>query len=251
MRAFKLVLEYDGTDFAGWQAQPEGRTVQQSVEAPLSTLLRHPVRIHGAGRTDAGVHALGQVAHLHTGAPITAERIRHSMNGMLPADISLREVAEVGLDFHARISAIGKRYRYRILHRRSRSALWGRYAWHVPFELDLQALDGCLALLVGEHDFAAFCAAGASTKTSVRTIHRAERVPEEGGLFTLEFEGSGFLRYQVRSMVGTAIDVAMGRGGPERVARLLREGRREEVGQTAPPQGLTLVEVLYPEQDEA
>lgn len=244
LRAFKLVLEYDGTNYAGWQLQPGASTVQGVLEERLGRLLAEPVRVHGAGRTDAGVHALGQVAHIHTHTGFEAERLRHSLNGMLPRDVSVREVEEVGLDFHARFSARGKTYTYRILNRRTRSALLARQSWHVARPLELQTLRRAMDLMIGEHDFAAFCAANADTTTTVRTLWEA-RLDVEGDLLALTFRGNGFLKQMVRSVVGTLVKIGVGDAEGELMSRLLAPGPRSLVGPTAPPQGLVLVEVVY------
>lgn len=247
MRAFKLTLEYDGAAFFGWQLQPGQRTVQGVLEEKLGILLRQEVRIHGAGRTDAGVHALGQVAHFHADTAIDVERLRRSLCGLLPRDVSVVAAQEVDLGFHARRSATGKVYRYTLLHRPSRSPLLERTAWHHIGPLDRGAMRDALSRLVGEHDFASFCSSTATTRTTVRRITHASMV-EEGELLSFEVAGTGFLKQQVRSMVGTVVEIGEGRGGPERISELLRAPRREDVGRTAPAHGLVLVRVEYGEE---
>lgn len=245
MRNFKLTIEYIGTRFAGWQFQTNARSVQGAVEEALSRIFGQPVPIVGSGRTDAGVHALGQVANFRLDTPIRTWRLWRALDHHLPEDISIRDVEEVPYEFHSRMDAIGKHYRYQVLPSYIRRAWLTPYAWTVPPKLDYERLAACLPYFLGEHDFTSFRGAGCTANTSVRTITRSE-VRREGDLWVMEFEGSGFLRYQVRSMVGTAVEVSRKGLPPERIAEILAAQNRLAAGMTAPAQGLFLVEVFYP-----
>lgn len=250
MRAFKIVVEYDGTDYAGWQYQTNATTIQGELERNLSLLCREPIRIHGSGRTDAGVHAIGQVAHFHTEAEISAERIRRSLNGMLNNDISVLTVEAVDLSFHARRSARGKHYVYRILNRKSPSAYLQRQVWHVPKPLERARMEAAMAAIEGEHDFQAFCCAKHTARSTVRTVSRAEIVDDGPHQMHFHFEGTGFLRYMVRSLVGSVVDVGLGRLKLEDFKTLFQSKRRAGAGRTAPAKGLLLYEVFYPPLDD-
>ena len=239
-----------GHNYQGWQLQPGVTTIQGMLEDKLQILCRAPVRIHGAGRTDAGVHAWGQVAHFHADTPMTTDRLRIALNGMLPMDVSVRELEEVPLHFHARFDAVGKTYRYEILARRSRSALLGRRSWHVWDPLDEGAMAAALPALVGTHNFVAFQGANSSVTHTVRTLTRVELGREPWDLLVFTVEGTGFLKHMVRSMVGTLVDIGLGRRPPEHMKYLVESGDRSAVGRTAPPHGLVLVKVHYAEAEK-
>jgi tRNA pseudouridine38-40 synthase len=242
----RLVLAYDGTDFHGWQRQAGLRTVQGDVEAVLRRILRHPLHVHGASRTDAGVHARGQVANVVTSANIPVERLARAIGDRLPPDTALVRATCVPLEFHASRDARGKLYRYRIFNARRRPVieLAQRYVWHVWYPLDLERLQAAAALLVGKHDFAAFATSGTPRRTTVRTVH-ALRVYRRCDTVWFDVAGDGFLYNQVRNMVGTLVEVGRGHWAPERVAAILASGKRSEAGPTAPPQGLCLQWVRY------
>lgn len=246
VRRLRLLLEYRGTAFHGWQVQPGLPTVQGILEETLAVLCRHPVRVHGAGRTDAGVHALGQVAHFDTSAPIPTERLAASLAGMLPDGLTCLQVAETGPEFEARGSASGKVYRYRILNRRAPPVLDAGLAWHVSRPLDVGAMRRALGPLLGRHDFSAYRAADCQNRDPVKELRRVEVGGEEGGPIHLEFEGSGFLKQMVRNLVGTAVEVGGGRRPPEEMVEVLRGRDRTRAGATAPAHGLYLARVLYP-----
>ncbi len=242
MRRIKLAIEYDGTGFAGFQRQGRGeRTVQGVLEAALATLPGAVPRVVAAGRTDAGVHALEMIVHYDTADSVPIERVPLALNARLPADLRALWAEPAPPGFHARRSARWRAYRYRI--RRGRGgALERNRVLFVPEPLDLSALEAALALLIGRHDFAAF--ANRERRGTVRTLYRAA-LRLEGPEVWLEFAGSGFLRGQVRAMVGTLLEVARGRRRPEAIAALLREGDRARSGPTAPPQGLYFVAAGY------
>ena len=260
MRHIKLILEYDGTAYGGWQRQPRVSTIQQVLEEKLEVLLRHPVKAAAAGRTDAGVHAAGQVVSFATDATLTLDRIRKGLNALLPADIGVREAAEAPGDFDPRRQAGGKHYRYLVWNHPSRSPLLRHRAWHVREPLRLEAMQSAAKELIGEHDFSAFRASGCDSKTFVRRVRRLEiglssgtgaleappvREQGEGGLIAFDVEATAYLRYMVRNIVGTLVEVGLGRRGAADMARILESRDRTLAGRTAPARGLTLLRVDY------
>jgi tRNA pseudouridine38-40 synthase len=244
VRHIRLLIEYDGTTLHGWQRQLNGATVQQHLEEALAKLLTHAVQVTGASRTDAGVHARGQVASFRTERTIPLHGIRRGLNSMLPHSIAIREASEVGEAFHPRFSASGKHYRYTLLRARDRSPRWRDRAWHHPEHLDLAAMRAAAAAMIGAHDFAAFRAAGCSAKTTVRRLDRIE-LTEADDLLIIDVHGNAFLRNMVRIIVGTLADVGTGRLEPGQVAEILASRDRTRAGITAPGHGLELVEVRY------
>lgn len=245
MRTLKLTLAYDGTRFVGWQRQAEGESIQGLLEAALARLEGAPVTAHGAGRTDAGVHALGQVASAGMTVAHEPATLVRALNAHLPPDIRVTAVEDVAADFHARFSASGKTYRYVLDTGAIADPFTRQYAWHLPDALDLPAMAAAAAALVGTHDFAAFQSVGTELRTTVRTLVRAEVTGAVGDRVRCEFTGDGFLRHQVRAMVGTLLEVGRGRRSPAMMATLLASGRRADAGATAPPHGLFLVAVDY------
>lgn len=238
-----LILEFDGTAYAGWQMQTNGVSVQQVVETKLAELLGTPVRLVSSGRTDAGVHARGMVANFHTDRQLPMSAYREGLNRLLPADIAVREARQVADDFHARFAARGKWYRYTLCLAPVRSPLHGRYSWQLRGSLDRAAMMVAARLLVGMHDFSAFRTSGCDARTTVRVIFSVDILPDDP-LLHIDVRGSGFLRNMVRVMVGTLVEVGLGKRAPEDVAALLGGGG-ERAGRTAPPQGLCLMEVWY------
>ena len=247
MRTILLLLEYDGTGFAGWQLQPNGRSVQEVVEGALAALLGEPVRLHSAGRTDAGVHARAMPAHFTTGRPLPLRAFRDGLNRLLPVDIAVSEAREMPAEFHARFSARGKWYRYTILRSPVRSPLLARAAWQLRGVLDLAAMRAAAALLAGEHDFAAFRASGCAARTTVRRLDSIA-LTEDGALLHIDVRGSGFLRNMVRMLTGTLVEIGRGKRPIQDVERLLANETGVRCGPTAPPQGLCLMAVTYPEE---
>jgi tRNA pseudouridine38-40 synthase len=244
-RHLRLIVEYDGRDLCGWQRQANGATVQGHLEDALGKLLTVPTAVAGASRTDAGVHARGQVACFHTERAIPLHGIRRGLNSLLPDAIAIREVTEVGEDFHPRFSATGKHYRYLVWTDGDRSPRWRHRAWHRPERVDLPAMEAAAVHLRGEHDFAGFRAAGCSAKTTRRTMEGIDLSYPEPSLLAIDVRGNAFLRNMVRIMVGTLLDVGHGRRSPAQVLEILETGIRERAGVTAPPHGLELMAVRY------
>ena len=249
MRTLKVTIAYDGTEFAGFQRQPGVRTVQQVVEEALAPIEGGDVTITGAGRTDAGVHALGQVVSFTLTNSIECLQLRQALNAVLPEDVRVVAVEPTSHGFNARFAARSKVYRYRIYNSKVLSPFERRYALHISRDVNLDSIKDAAAALVGEHDFAAFQATGTSVLTTVRTITRSEwyETPLEGGgrLLIFEIAGTGFLKYMVRNIVGTLIDVGDGRRPVASMPALLGTRDRAEAGRTAPPHGLYLVCVDY------
>ena len=247
MRTLKLTTTYDGTAYAGWQRQENAPTVQAAVEDALAEIEGRRVVITGAGRTDAGVHALGQVASCRFAHAIGTSELRRALNAKLPPDIRIVEVEEVAETFHARFSAVGKIYRYRIDAGVVADPFTTRYAWHLPGSLDVTAMAQAGQVLVGRHDYAAFHthASDSSVASTIRTIRRLE-IQTDDRYLTVDVEGDGFLRHMVRTIVGTLVEVGRGDRAADELTDVLASGRRERAGPTAPAHGLLLVRVLYP-----
>jgi tRNA pseudouridine38-40 synthase len=254
MRHFKLTIAYDGTDYHGWQIQSNKPTVQGEVVRVLRTLTQENSVLHGSGRTDAGVHALGQVASFRTQSGLSAEEFQRALNALLPPAIRIVRSEEVGPDFHARWSARAKTYRYRLYRGKVVPPMLWRYVLHYPFPLDEEKMRDAAARFVGQHDFASFAASTGSEdddkeRSTVREIYSAElarSADNEELIFTVR--GRSFLRYMVRKMVGTLLDVGRGRLQPEDIDRLYELKDRSKSGPTVPPQGLCMVSV---EHDDA
>lgn len=246
MRHLKITLAYEGTAYAGWQVQPEkhGPTVQGTVEAALSRLTGEKIRVAAAGRTDAGVHARGQVISFGTNSAIPVERWPWALNSVLPDDIVALEAAEVGPDFHARFSAKSKTYLYCIDNGLFPDVFWRRFAWHVRQPLDLFSMEKGAAYLKGRHDFRAFAAAGRPVKSFVREIKDIGWTRRDNLLY-LHITADGFLYHMVRIIVGTLVEIGLRKRQPEDMAAILASRRRELAGPTAPPQGLCLERVEY------
>ena len=244
VRNLKLTLAYDGSRFVGWQRQATGESIQGLLEDVLARLEGAPVTVHGAGRTDAGVHAEGQVASAHVTFAHDAATVVCAANAHLPPEIRVVAVEDAAADFHARFSARRKTYRYQIANRAVLSPFVRAYAWHVPERLDRIAMGEGAATLLGTHDFSALQSAGGAVATTIRTLARSEFV-DRGVLLTYEVEGDGFLRHMVRAVVGTLVEVGRGWRSPRDVQMLLTEGCRAEAGATAPAHGLVLVSVEY------
>jgi tRNA pseudouridine38-40 synthase len=244
-RHIRLVVEYDGTELHGWQRQHGAPTVQQHLEEALAKLLTHETAVVGASRTDAGVHARGQVASFRTEREIALHGIRRGLNSLLPDSIAIRDATEVPDEFHPRFSATGKHYRYTILTAPDRSPRWRTRAWHHPDALNVSAMhDGARALL-GEHDFAAFRAAGCTAKTTMRRVDSIALTRLHPGVLEIDIRGNAFLRQMVRIIVGTLSEVGTGRRSVGQVAEILASKDRKQAGITAPAHGLELIQVRY------
>ena len=242
MRGIRLLIEYDGSDFVGWQVQRCGRTVQGELANALCILLREDIMPIGSGRTDAGTHALGQVAHFHTHSSAATMRMLRGLNGLLPRDICIHAVDEVDLNFHARYSTKRKRYRYRI--HLGKSAMQRRYTWSLHTPLNIGRMQDASAHLKGTHNFSAFCKQDPVPDLFSCAIYAADW-RSEGREFIFEIEGNRFLRHMVRILVGTIVEIGSNKRSPEDVVHLLQDGRREDAGKTAPASGLHLLKVYY------
>lgn len=244
MRTVKLVLEYQGGGFAGWQVQPGRRTVQGEIEGALSKLLGEKVALAGAGRTDAGVHARGQVASFQTASPRSVEVLRRALNATLGRDLYVREARDLGARsrFHARFSAQSRVYEYRLVL--GRSPLRRESAWEVTYPLALDAMRQAAAALIGGHDFTTFSSARAETRTRLCRVKRATW-SRRGDALVFRIEADRFLQTMVRSLVGTMVDIGRGRLRPGSMRRMLSARDRSLAGTTAPPHGLCLVSVKY------
>ncbi|RJR43026.1 MAG: tRNA pseudouridine(38-40) synthase TruA [Deltaproteobacteria bacterium] len=245
MRNIRLLLEYEGAAYHGWQRQKNALSIQEVLETALAKLTGEALRVHGSGRTDAGVHARGQVANFHTTSHIPLKAFYAGLNSLLPRDLAVLEAVEAPGDFHARKSARAKTYEYRILNRKESSPLNRRYAWLVRQTLNLEDMAQAAAMLLGEHDFSAFRASGGAPGHAVREVFNAAWQPEAEGHLRFSITATGFLRGMVRSLVGTMVEIGLGKRPPEDLAGLLKSGDRAGAGPTAPAQGLFLVEVLY------
>lgn len=245
MRHFKLVVQYDGTGYAGFQRQPDRPTVQGEIEKALEGILGEPSRIVGAGRTDAGVHATGQVIRVSTDKPIPCERLVEALNDSLPRAICVSGGQEVGEEFHPQYSAIAKTYSYQIMNRNARSPFLELWAWHIRQRLDVDAMQQAGDVLVGEHDFAAFAASGGSACSTVRTVTELSCRRLDEGLVQIRITGNGFLYMMVRNVVGTLVEVGLGRRSAESMSAVLASRDRGLAGATAPAHGLCLCEVIY------
>lgn len=255
MRIIKLTLAYDGTDFVGWQRQADGLSVQGVVEAALAPLDERPVAVAGAGRTDAGVHARGQVASFGLEHAISPSSLVRAINARVPPTVRALSAEHAPEDFHARFSARQKTYRYALLASPIADPFTQRYAWHVADRLDVAAMVDAFRRVEGCHDFSAFQVAGSDVRDTIRTVSAARATvrsldwcgTQAGRAFVLAFDltGDGFLRHMVRSIIGTVVEVGRGRREPASIDGLLEGAPRSEAGPTAPPQGLCLLRVTY------
>jgi tRNA pseudouridine38-40 synthase len=243
-RRYRIVVEYDGTDFSGWQRQIQQRTVQETLENAIRDMVDETVFVRAAGRTDAGVHADGQVATFALQTNIPPHGLLRGLNSILPPDVAIVDAAEADADFDARFSARGKIYRYTVWNHFVRSPRLARTAWHVREPLDTDAMRRAGAVLIGEHDFRAFRASDCDRKTTNRIVRRLE-IERQGPLLTVDIEATAFLKNMVRIVVGTLVDIGRGRIGEDAPARMLATGDRGAGGMTAPPGGLTLFRVIY------
>jgi len=252
VRTLKLTIAYDGTRYVGWQRQAQGTSVQALIEAAIATVEGRPAHVMGSGRTDAGVHAFGQVASVEIGHAIGIDDLRRALNARLPSDVRIVAIAEAARGFNARFAARSKTYRYRILTSETADPFERDFSWHLPHALDAESMRAALGVIVGTHDFAAFQAAGSRVKTTVRTItaatlsRGAAQLNGPGNdLLEIEVTGDGFLRHMVRNIVGTVVDVGQGRRSVDSVGAVLAGRDRKRAGPTAPAHGLFLVRVDY------
>ena len=245
MKNYKMLLQYDGTRYNGWQKQGSTQmTIQGKLETILSRLAGHAVEVHGSGRTDSGVHARGQVANAKLSTSLTPEQLCEYLNMYLPNDIAVLSVSVAPMGFHSRLHAVSKTYRYQIRTAPSLDVFTRAYVYHYGRTLDVEAMKQAAAFLIGEHDFKAFCSLKKMKKSSVRRLDSIE-FEQSAAEIAIVFTGSGFLYHMVRILVGTLIEVGEGKRSPESVRQMLLAGKRELAGALVPPEGLTLLEVCY------
>lgn len=250
MKRVKLIVAYDGSNYSGWQIQPNAVTIEEILNFHLTQLLREPIKVVGASRTDAGVHALGNVAVFDTSARMPAEKISFAMNTRLPADIRIQDSCEVPSDFHPRFQRTVKTYEYSILNRKFPDPTKRLYSLFYYHPLDVEKMQRAADYLVGEHDFKSLCTHKEDVESTVRTIYSAD-VEKNGEMITVRIRGSGFLYNMVRIITGTLLRVGTGYYAPEYMKELLETKDRQAAGETAPPQGLMLVKIEYPDFQEA
>jgi len=242
---FKLTIEYDGSEFHGWQRQKKDRTVQGVIETAVATMIGQPVALIGSGRTDAGVHALGQVANFLCDTELSAAIFRRGLNSLLPKDVAIRSCSLVDVSFHARFSAKSKIYQYCILNRDIPAAVGRQYCWFIRKKIDIETLRAAAGYIAGTHDFKSFEGTGSPRSSTIRQVLRAEWQQPEPDHLIFRIEADGFLRYMVRNLVGTLVQVGQGDITPDDFRRILLSTDRNQAGATAPPQGLFLMEVRY------
>lgn len=244
MRTIKLIIEYDGTNYAGWQVQPNGLAVQQVLEEALARMLGAPARLHSSGRTDAGVHARGMVAAFRTDLELPLSAFSDGLNTLLPPDVAVKDASEAPPEFNPRYDALGKHYRYTIYNGQRRSPLVRFHAWHLRRKLDIEAMREAAGHFVGEHDFASFRTTGCAARTTVRRIYSMDIVQSCDSIH-IDVRGSGFLRNMVRIMAGTLVEVGLGKRAPDAIVAILAGDEGACAGATAPAHGLCLMEVVY------
>jgi len=244
MRNIKLIIEYDGTNYYGWQKQLHQKTIQETIENSIERITGEKVNIYGSGRTDRGVHATGQVANFFTESRIPSEKFKYAINSVLPKDIIISHSEEVDSTFHSRYSAKGKEYKYLIYNRETPSPILRNYAYYVPYELNFELMQEAAKDFIGTHDFAAFMSSGSSVKDTVRTIYDIN-LTRNNELIQLRVRGNGFLYNMVRIIVGTLVDIGIGKINSSCIPEILSSRDRQRAGHTAPPQGLYLEKVYY------
>jgi tRNA pseudouridine38-40 synthase len=244
-RNIRIVVAYDGSEYLGWQVQPQGPTIQSVLQDALRTITGEAAPIKGSGRTDAGVHALGQVANFHTRSTMSPQALTRAFNSVLPPAITVVSADEVDPAFDAQFSAVNKLYRYRVFNSSTRSPFERQWSWQVYTPLDVELMSYAASIFLGSNDFSSFRAAGCVARDPVRTMRKCS-IERSGDIVTFELEANGFLRHMVRNIVGTLVDVGKGRFSTRQFAEILAARDRTRAGKTAPPQGLFLVRVDYP-----
>ncbi len=245
MRNIKLTIAYDGTNYKGWQLQKNGRTVQEELEEAIEKIFGKHHRVNAASRTDAGVHARGQVAHFKVSSPILSQKIVMALNTVLPEDIAVIDAEDVPPDFHSRFDTKSKTYNYRILNRDLPAAINRQYAWFIRKKLDLDAMGLSVRHIIGTHDFKAFEGTGSPRSHTTRHVFKAKITKQSNGLIVFEIKADGFLRFMVRNIVGTLVDVGLGKITSDDFKEILLSKDRSRAGATAPPNGLFLIQVKY------
>ena len=246
MRNIKLTIEYDGKDFNGWQKQPNKLNIQGTIEQAIKQITGEEIELNASGRTDAGVHAFGQVANFKTNSNIPIEKFAIAINSKLKRSIVIKKAEEVDERFHSRLSCKKKTYRYVINNSTEGTAIYRNLETHIPQKLDVEKMKEAVRYFEGEHDFKAFKASGTSSKSSIRTIYKAE-VYKEGDKVCIELTGNGFLYNMVRIIAGTLVEVGLGKIMPNEIPNIIQNKKRENAGKTLPPNGLYLVNVIYDE----
>ncbi len=244
MRNIKLTIEYDGTEFHGWQKQPLQRTIQEEIEKAISKITKENINIIGAGRTDRGVHAKGQTANFYTFAKIPASKFKLAINSVLPREITVSESEEVDEGFHSRYSATGKEYSYLIYNNRVRTSLLRNYSYHIPYEIDINKMKNASNDFIGTYDFRSFMSTGSGVKDTVRRIDSLT-IKKENNIVKISVKGNGFLYNMVRIIVGTLVDIGRGKLEEDKICYIIQSKNREHAGHTAPPQGLYLEKVFF------
>jgi tRNA pseudouridine38-40 synthase len=248
-RKFKILIEYEGTGYHGWQVQPNGITIQEVLQNCLKKITSEKRSVVGSGRTDAGVHAEGQVAHFETTSKMTSQQFLMAFNSFLPHDIVIKQVTEVPGSFHAQQSAVRKIYRYTILNRQFPSALQHNRCFFIQYHLDVEAMSQAKTYLEGKHDFTSFRASNCEARNPVREINKID-IDQEGDFIIIHVDGNGFLKYMVRNIVGTLVMVGRNKIQPDQIKTILESRDRKNAGPTARPYGLCLVKVFYDEEGE-
>ena len=242
---FKITIEYDGTRYHGWQRQKNDRTIQEEIEKAVLAITGQNVSLTGSGRTDAGVHAYGQVANFSCETNLAAQDLLGGLNSLTSDDIVIHRCEEVDASFHARYDVKSKTYVYKFLNRPKPAAIERHYAWHIRKKLNLEAMRTASAHLIGSHNFKAFEGAGSPRSHTTRHVFKANLVDEGDGYLAFEIEADGFLRFMVRNIVGTLVNVGLGKISPEEFKRILESKDRDQAGATAPAHGLFLLNVAY------
>lgn len=245
IKNFKISIEYDGTRYHGWQRQKNDRTIQEDIETAVQTITGQQVTLTGSGRTDAGVHACAQVANFKCDTHLGPQDMLGGLNGLTATDIVITDCKEVDAAFHARYDFKSKTYVYRILNRANPAAIGRQYAWHIRKALNLEAMRAASTHLIGSHDFKAFEGAGSPRSHTTRRVFKADLVEEADGYLAFEIEADGFLRFMVRNVVGTLVNVGLGKTSPDEFRRILESKNRDQAGATAPAHGLFLKNVNY------
>ena len=244
MRNIKLIIEYDGKDFNGWQKQQNKLNIQGEIERAIEVITREKVELIASGRTDAGVHSLGQTANFKIESEMPIEKMKVAINSQLKKSIRIKNVEEVEENFHSRYNCKKKTYRYIINNSEQGSAIYRNLEYHMPLKLNFEEMKKAIKYFEGEHDFKAFKASGTSSKSSVRTIYDA-KIYQNGDKIYIELTGNGFLYNMVRIIAGTLVEVGLEKIEPEKIEEIIKEGKRENAGKTLPPNGLYLVDVKY------
>jgi tRNA pseudouridine38-40 synthase len=245
IKNFKMTIEYDGTNYSGWQRQKSDRTIQGEIENALLTMTRQKITVTGSGRTDAGVHAIGQIANFKCDTKISSETFQKGLNSLLPKDIVIRSCEPVNIEFHARFDVKSKAYRYHILNHYLPIAIGRQYVWHIRRPLNTHAMVQASQYFVGIHDFKAFEGSGSPRAHTVRDVTMAKLSVGPGGKINFDIEANGFLRFMVRNLVGTLVDVGTGKLNLKDIPEIIRSRDRGLASATAPPQGLYLISVTY------